>query len=137
MIISKKVLQILRYGISGVMGGVLQVILLYIFVDIFGLWYIYGVIFAFSISLILTFLLQKYWTFQDYAIDTVHRQSLWYIFIALGALALNISFMYILVDIFHFWYIMAQIVVVGTIGILTFLLNKRFTFNSNNAIRTE
>ena len=130
--ITEDIVKLCKYGVSGVCGGCIQVGLLYVFVDIFSVWYIRGVVLAFSISLVATFFLQKYWTFQDYTISSVGYQSIRYILIALIALALNITFMYILVDIFQLWYIMAQIIVVGTIGVVTFLLNKRFTFNNNN-----
>jgi dolichol-phosphate mannosyltransferase len=122
--------QIAKYGISGVTGGVIQIGFLYVFVDRLHMWYLYGVIASYSISLIVSFSLQKFWTFQDYSTDGFHRQSSSYIVIALGALVLNIMFMYVLVSVFHFWHIVAQGIVVGIVGTSTFLLNKTFTFDT-------
>lgn len=127
--------RIVKYGISGVTGGVVQVTLLYVFVDYFGLWYIRGVVFAFTISLAITFVLQKFWTFQDYSINNFHQQSFKYVVIALGALLLNVVFMYVLVDIVHLWHIAAQGIVVGVVGGITFLMNRAFTFNGKASIQ--
>ena len=126
--------QVVRYGLSGITGGLVQVAFLYVFVDWLALWYIYGVVLAFSISLIITFILQKLWTFQDYSVDSIRRQSSFYILVALSALVLNIVSMYMLVDIFHLWHIGAQVAVVLLVGTYTFLMNRMFTFK-NHGIR--
>lgn len=44
---TQELFQVIKYGISGVVGGVLQVSFLYIFVDRLGLWYLYGVVSAY------------------------------------------------------------------------------------------
>lgn len=126
--------QVVKYGISGTIGGTLQVAFLYIFVDLLHLWYIYGVTSAYFVALIVVFTLQKFWTFQDYSIDKFHHQSLRYMLIAFAALLLNILLMYLLVDIFNYWHIGAQIGVVFFVGALSFLLNKVFTFNNKTGI---
>lgn len=123
-----QVWQIVRYGISGVSGALIQIFFLYTFVDLYGWWYLYGVIASYSLSLIITFTLQKFWTFQDYSIERVHVQSFRYIGIALGAFVLNVVLMYVLVDVMAMWHLSAQIIVVFVAGTLTFLLNKIFTF---------
>ncbi len=130
-------LQVVRYGVSGITGGLVQVAFLYVFVDWLTLWYINGVVLAFSISLVCTFVLQKFWTFQDYSVDSIKRQSYLYILIALGALMLNIVSMYTLVDLFHFWHIGAQVVVVLLVGTLTFLMNRMFTFKNHGIGHVE
>ncbi len=127
--------QIAKYGISGVMGGLIQLGFLYLFVDIFGVWYLYGVISAYLVALVVVFALQKFWTFNDYSMESFHRQTFMYTIIAAGSLALNIITMYIFVDIFHIWHMLAQVIVVGVVGALSFLLNKMFTFTHKTQIK--
>ena len=129
---SFNVVQIIKYGVSGVSGGVLQVFFLYIFVDVLHMWYIHGVVWAYLITLVIVFSLQKFWTFKDYSMQTIRRQSMYYLVIAVIAFALNVSLMYILVDLLHMSHISAQIIVVGVVGILTFLLNRNFTFKNTS-----
>ncbi len=124
--------QIIKYGISGASGGLLQLLFLYIFVDLLNWWYLHGVVCAYLIALIIVFSLQKFWTFRDYSMNTFRRQSLLYLSIAIIAFALNVIFMYILVDLVHISHIGAQVIVVGVVGILTFLFNKTFTFRGEH-----
>jgi len=128
-------MQIVKYGISGVTGGFLQLIFLYTFVDVFGFWYIYGVILAYLVALVIVFSMQKFWTFRDYSMDGFHRQSFLYTMIAAASLILNIVSMYILVDIFHLWHIAAQILVIVVVGVLSFFLNKTLTFTREVSIK--
>lgn len=121
--------QIAKYGIAGAIGGVIQVLFLYVFVDIFGFWYLHSVVFAFLVALLVVFSLQKFWTFKDYSTDRVHRQSFTYALIAICALLLNVFLMYILVDVFDVWHITAQVIVVGFVGVGSFFMNKTFTFD--------
>lgn len=126
------ILQIAKYGISGVVGGLVQLAFLYVFVDRLGFWYLYGVVSAYLVALVIVFTLQKFWTFQDYSMNTFHRQSFMYTMIATVSLLLNVVFMYALVDWLHLWHMVAQVIVVGAVGILSFFLNKVFTFTSKN-----
>ena len=125
----QKIWQVVKYIISGATGGMLQVFFLYILVDRLGIWYIHGVIFSFLMSLAIVFTLQKFWTFRDFSVEKLHRQTSLYTTIAMVALGLNVLLMYILVDIVHLRHIVAQFFVVGFVGSLTFTLNKIFTFN--------
>lgn len=122
--------RIVKYGVCGVSGGLLQVLFLYIFVDKLEWWYLQAVVVGFLISLVVVFTLQKLWTFEDYSLERLHRQSFLYGSIAMLALALNVTGMFILVDILHVWHILAQVMVVGAVGAFTFLLNRMFTFST-------
>lgn len=124
--------RIIRYAISGGLGGVLQVFFLWIFVDLFGVWYVHGVVGAFLVTLVIVFFLQKFWTFQDYSKEYMHEQSFSYALIAVGTLGLNIVLMYVLVDLFGVWHVLAQAVVVGVVGVMSFFMNKMFTFKDRN-----
>ncbi len=126
--------QIIKYGISGVTGALIQMGSFYVLVDFFGVWYLYGVVLAFVLSLIITFMLQKFWTFEDYSTNKLKRQSFMYGVIAVCALILNVGFMYLLVDVLDFWHITSQIVVVLTVGTLTFLMNRFLTFAATKTV---
>jgi putative flippase GtrA len=126
---AKDLWQITKYAIVGATAGVLQVSLLYVFVDKLAMWYIHGVLYAYLISFITAFSLQKIWTFRDCSLKSVHRQSFHYTVVAIMALVLNVALMYVLVDFLHIWHMGAQTVVVGGVGVITFIMNKKFTFD--------
>jgi dolichol-phosphate mannosyltransferase len=119
---------ILRYGISGVIGILVNLITLYLLTDLAGLWYLLSAVLAYIMSFIVAFTLQKYWTFRDTDHSRLPRQATLYLMIALGALLFDLLALYILVDIFEFWYLGSQIFVLAIIAGTSFLLNKNITF---------
>ena len=130
-----------RYGIVGVIGGVLQTLTLYCWVDLFHLsnHYLWGVVFGLCIALIVTFTLQKYWTFRDHGHVEVSRQFLLYTCIALASLGLNILLLSASklalelsgLNFFHVWYLLAQIIIIGIIAGLSFTANYFATFRTS------
>ncbi len=130
---------IVRYGVSGVVGAVVQISSLYFWVSVLGLrtHYLWGVVVAFCLAVVVAFLLQKYWTFAD----RVHhhmlpRQFVIYALTALGSLACNTLFMHITkvvlesrqIDFFDTWYLVAQAVIIFIAAIFSFLVNYFITF---------
>ncbi len=121
--------MLLRYLVAGITGASTQIGLLYVFTDIVGLWYIYSSLLAFLIAIIISFTLQKFWTFADGEIKKAHYQFAYYIGVAVLGIFINTIFMYIFVDIFGIWYIFAQILTGGIIAVFNFIMYKFFIFN--------
>lgn len=131
---------LLRYGLVGVCGGVLQTATLYVWVEVFRLHahYLFGAVIGFCLALSVTFTLQKFWTFRDYARAQMQRQFFYYTFIALVSLGLNVLFLHLskLVletlgfNFFNIWYLVAQGAIIGLIAILSFLANYLVTFRT-------
>lgn len=120
---------LLRYLVAGATSTSVNIGLLYILTDIFGIWYLYSSLFSFIVAVGLSFILQKFWTFNDGEIKKVHHQLISFLSVALLGIFINTIFMYIFVDIFDIWYILAQIITGGFIMILNFLMYKFFIFN--------
>jgi dolichol-phosphate mannosyltransferase len=121
--------QLVRYGISGVIGICTNIATLYILTDIVGMWYLLSAILAFCVTLVVTFSLQKYWTFKDRE-GAIMTQGATYTVIALTSLAVGTFSLYIAVDILGFWYLGSQAVIMCTLSGCNFLANKYFTFHS-------
>ena len=118
-----------RYLVAGFTGAGTQIGLLFIFTDLVGFWYLYSSLIAFVVAIIVSFTLQKFWTFADKNIDGMHNQFFKYLLVALFGIVFNTSFMFVLVDIFGLWYILAQIIVGAIIAALNFLMYKLFIFH--------
>lgn len=127
-----------RYGISGLTGGAIQVLFLYVWVTLLGLesTYLLGLVLGFICSLIATFTLQKYWAFRDKESDRTLNQLLSYSMVAVSGLALNallltgaeMLFKSLGIDFFHGWYLIVQIGIVGIVSVFNFSMNFLFTF---------
>ena len=129
-----------RYIISGGTAGLIQVIGLYIWVSVLGLTeqYLWGVVVAYCIALVVGFTMQKYWTFREYSHELIARQMSWYTAVSLVNLGVNALILHISkvlfesngLNFFHIWYLAAQIFAVGVCALTGFLLNRSITFRS-------
>lgn len=108
--------RLLRYLIAGVTGTVVNVALLYVFTDVFHIWYLLSAVLSFSLSVLVSFVLQKFWTFQDPSKESVHHQVMYYAAVSLTNLALNTAILYGLVDFFHVHYLVGQVIASGIIA---------------------
>lgn len=120
---------LLRYLVAGVFAASTNIGLLYIFTDILKIWYLYSSILSFIIAIIISFTLQKFWTFNDKETSKLHHQFTRYFGVAILGIIINISSMYVLVDLFNIWYILAQIITGVFIAVFNFLMYKFFIFN--------
>lgn len=126
LILAKK--ELVKYLISGGTAAAVDVLLLYVFTDIFKLWYITSAVLAFIGAFCVSFTLQKYWTFRDLSSSKIHAQISLYLISSVINLGINTLFMYILVDFFHIWYILSQIITSGLIAIGSFFIYKYIIF---------
>lgn len=134
----QRFLLLIRYGISGLTGGAIQILFLYAWVTLLGFekTYLLGVGLGFLVALIVTFLLQKYWAFRDRESSRTSRQFLSYTLVAISGLALNALLLlgaetlceWLALDFFHGWYLVAQVLIVGIVSIFNFCMNFLFTF---------
>ncbi len=131
---------LVRYGVVGVAGGLLQTLTLYLWVGVLGLQnhYLVGAVVGFCIALAVTFVLQKYWTFGHREHTRVHTEFITYTSIALASLGLNVVFQHLAktlleqrgFDFFNVWYLVAQVVSIGILAGLSFMANYFFTFRT-------
>ena len=134
------ILFLARYIISGGTAGLIQIIGLYIWVSVLGLTaqYLWGVVIAYCIAVVVGFCMQKYWTFREYSRALIARQMFWYTIVSLVNLGLNALILHagkVLfesngLNFFHVWYLAVQVFAVGVCAVTGFLLNRFITFRS-------
>ena len=100
--------KILKFLISGATVAGTDLVMLFILVHLCTLSYLPSSIIAFVIAVSVSFVLQKFWTFQDYSTDALRRQIVQYVGTACMNLAGNTLGIYVLVDIFSVHYLIAQ-----------------------------
>jgi len=123
--------RFLRYLIAGGTVATVDLALLYILTDIFSVHYLWSAIWAFITSFFASFLLQKFWTFQNSEMDRIHVQITVYFVVAAANLGLNTLLMYLFVDHLHIWYILAQMLASGLIACESFFISRQIVFKHN------
>ena len=103
-----KYFKIIRYIFAGGLATGSNLLILFICVHYFHLWYLSGTIIAFCGGIIISYILQKYFTFKDYSKEKIHKQfSIFFIF-NIVMLGVNTLLIYLFVDIFGIWYMASQ-----------------------------
>lgn len=120
--------QKVRYLISGGTAAVTNLGVLFILVDFFHIWYLIGAVLSFMTAMIVGFILQKFFAFNDHTKDRIKRQSALYIVYQLFNLGLNTVLMYVGVDLLHMSYIVAQMIIFCAMTIYSYLIYKYFLF---------
>ncbi len=118
-----------RYVTAGVIGGLIQISVDYLFVDVFNRWYMEGVVVGFLFALVVVFLLHKYWTFKESVSRNIPKQFVFYTAISLFSLLGNVYFMYLFTSVLGVWYIWSQVLTIGIVSGISFIFNTYVTFN--------
>lgn len=120
-----------KYVFSGGLSALVNLFFLYVLTDIFGIWYLISSIIAFIFSTLASFFLQKLWTFRDNSWRRAKKQMAIYIVIGISNFILNPILLYTLVEKFHIWYLLAAAVVMGSLAMINYLINKFITFKKD------
>jgi glycosyltransferase involved in cell wall biosynthesis/putative flippase GtrA len=134
----KKHKRPVKYLIAGGAAATVELSLLYFFTDILGIWYLISASLAFAVAFFVSFFLQKFWTFRDMEREKMYHQMTLYFALALSNLFINTGLMYLLVDGFKIWYMLAQVIAGGLIACESYLVNVFFIFNkAGRAAKTK
>jgi len=125
--------KIVRYLISGGTAAFTNIAFLYIFTDIFGIWYIISGGMSFVIAFVISFILQKFWTFQDTSKDGLHRQVAVYFVTAIINLILNTGMLYIQVEYLGVHYLISQIIAGMIIALESYFVYQILIFKKVEA----
>ena len=122
---------IAKFIVSGAIGAITMLFFLIIFTEVFDFWYLISTVLAFIIATCVSFSLHKFWTFRDKNLLLVKNQASSF-FVVQGILfILNTSLMYFLVDIVGIWYILSQVIVSGTLALVSFFIYRFKIFTSS------
>ena len=121
-------LLLARYIFSGFLAFTTNLVLLFVFKNYLHWWYLTASTLAFIISVIVSFMAQKFITFRDKSTSRVPHQIALYFIIALFNVFANGVLMFSFVDIAHIQYLLSQVFSAGMIAIWSFALYRFVIF---------
>jgi len=124
-------IRVVRYLISGTTAAMTQLVITYALTEFFGLYYLSSSCLGFVTAFMVSFLLQKFWTFEDKSQDNVHIQIPLSLSIAIIGLILNSALLFVLVEYLHIWYVIAQFFSMGIISTCNYFIYKAWVFKPN------
>lgn len=120
--------KIIRYIFSGGTAAATQIFLTALFTSGLHWWYLISTSVAFIVAVVVSFTLQKYWTFQHKNTSDLHMQVFAYLAIAVSGLIVNAGLMFFFVDICKFHYLLGQIFSGAIIALYNYFLYGKFVF---------
>lgn len=120
--------KLIRFFISGGTAAMVHVGVLALLVEIFGLYPVIASAGGFLVAFGVSFTLQKFWTFRDHDTAAAPRQMALYFSIQVSNLLVNMGLMFLLIEVVHVQYLIAQVGVIGVIAIESYYLYTKFVF---------
>jgi len=120
--------RIMRYLIAGGTSAAVNLSLLFLLTSVLEVWYIYSAFIATGAALIVSFTLQKLWTFQNFATDRVHVQFPMHATLAGTNIIVNTALLFILVEWAGMWYLVAQVIAGAILACVNYTIYKRYIF---------
>lgn len=116
----------LRFAVSGGLATVTHVLVFVTLVEWLALRPVFAAAPAFVVALFVSYGMNYHWTFSA---SGLHRVLLpRFVVVALLGLTLNLGITYVVVDVAHYWYGYALLLVVLLVPLVTFLLSKFWVF---------
>jgi putative flippase GtrA len=117
---------VLRFAVSGGLATATHVLVFVLLVEWLAVRPVLAAAPAFMVALFVSYGMNYHWTFSA---SGLHRVLLpRFVVVALLGLALNLGITYAVVDVAHYWYGYALLMVVLLVPLVTFLLSKFWVF---------
>lgn len=122
----------IKFYIVGGVGTIVNLGILYVLTDFLNIWYMLSAVIAISVSITTNFFGNRLWTFKN---QLSERSSLYlqyrnFWLVSLLGIISQLALIYILVEYFNIWYVLASFFGIVTVSFVKFLLSKFWVFKS-------
>ena len=125
-IISANISQFKRFVLVGIVSTLTHVLTLFFCVEVLGWHHLAASTLGFILAVVISYFLNYRFTFLA---ESAHGFCFpRYVVVCTIGLVINITIMYITVDIFKWWYILGQISTLLIVPLVNFTLNRFWTF---------
>jgi putative flippase GtrA len=122
--------ELIKFAFVGALGTIVNLSILYTLTELFNVYYIISETIAFLVSVLHNYILNKIWTFKENLHERIFTKYFKYIMINLISLCINLTILFFLVEFYGFWYIFAEVVAISCAFLNNFIVNKFWTFKS-------
>jgi putative flippase GtrA len=121
----------IKFCVVGLVNTVVHFSVYVVFFDIYNYYYLQANALAWFIAVFVSFFLNKYWTFQNFARRAIYHQYIKFFIISGAGLALNTGLLFIFVDTYKINDKLSLIFAIGIVTFWNFFLNKLWTFKNS------
>lgn len=120
--------RLLRYLVAGATSAGVNLVGYTLLISFSDMWYVIAALLSFLLGAVVSFTLQKFWTFNEPTIGRIPGQLVQYLLIVTFNVAVNIAFLATLVEVFGFNKLIAAFVSTGAISLWSFFMYRRLVF---------
>jgi dolichol-phosphate mannosyltransferase len=125
---------LIRFGLVGASGVLVNTALLYLLTEISGLNHLVAAVFATEAAILSNFALHERWTFRTSKRDTsVMRRALRYNFIALGGLVISVAMLAMLTHYLGFYYLFANLLAIGAATLWNYVASRSWNWPARHS----
>ena len=121
--------ELVKYGVVGVIGAIIDIGLLNIFVHFTKMDVYNSLVVAFLLSVMVCYFLHSHWTFQ---VKKKPIKLMVYILSAIVGLIINFTVMYLLIEGWDLWFNYAKIIAILIALMWNYTISKTLVFNVFN-----
>ncbi len=121
--------EIKHYLFACCINGVIMFVMLYFLTSIFNLHYLISLVFVYILVVTSGFFFNKYWIFNNFNPKRMHKMYSEFFLVSFIGFILNMSLLYLLVDVVGVFYLFAQLIIVIPGFPLVFTLHKNIVFS--------
>lgn len=118
--------ELIRYGIFGVLTGVVNLGIYFLFSQVLGIYYLISNVFAWFLSVLFAYLTNRFWVFESK--NNILKEIILFFSGRLFSGLVDIGLMFIFVDILSIGDFISKIIVVIIVVILNYLFSKLLIF---------
>lgn len=124
----KKIVSFLRAQVTAIIATAVDFGMLILLKEVFGMYYLAAVVIGTLAGGFVGFMLGRYWVFISTEVKSI-KQAKKYIVVMAGSFLLNVGGVYLMVEVFHFQYIFAKVIVAIIVGVgFNFFLQRLYVF---------
>jgi putative flippase GtrA len=125
--------KLFKYIVSGGSAACVNLGVLYLLTEYAKLHYLQSAVLSFVCAFLVSFLLQKFWTFRDARKEVIHWQMIGFLGSSLVNLFLNTAIIFILVEYLHVWYLIAAFIAGTLLAVASFFVYHHLIFKESVA----
>jgi putative flippase GtrA len=128
MVYLNKIEKWFRFVVSGGLAALSNLVLFYVFLNIFHIWYLVASIASFLLSVVVGFYLQKYFTFKENRGGNKRKQMMMFLVVSLINLVINVLLMLFFVEILSLDQMLSKIFTLAILACWNYFVYQKFVF---------
>jgi len=124
--------QFVKFCLVGFTNMAIDILVYWFFTRLFNIYYILASVLSFVVAVTWSFFMNRRWTFRYNGLDMTSQYVKFFV-VNISVMVLNLSFLFILVDWFGVYDLLAKLMTAVVLAIVNFSVNKLWTFRTHNA----